>query len=233
MGIPNVIILLTETERLSYERYSTIKAAVVIPNAIDVSVYEHVKFKTFENSKLVFGYIGRLADDKGISESVRALKLLQDREGYSVKYLIAGSGPSEQFLKDLVSELGLDDSIEFMAPIFGDEKTKFWEKIDIFLFPTYHREGLPYTILEAIASATPVITARVGGIPDVIREEIHGVFVDPHNPEDIANAVHALNNNRDKLRAMSVNAKERALEYYTIKRLSDQFRSVFNMVVVN
>jgi len=231
MTLPNAIVLLAEVERQSYRRIKGIKLISVIPNAIDLSAYSHIKPKDFKADILQLGYIGRLADDKGIRESLLALCLLKESGDLSCRYSIAGAGPAENDLRELASKLKLNNDVCFLPPVFDNEKIKFWENTDIFLFPTTHREGLPYTILESLASGTPVITSRVGGIPDIVTDDIHGKFVDPYDVEDIADAIKQLTTDREKLRQMSLRAIERAHENYTVSRLASQFSQIFNKVL--
>jgi glycosyltransferase involved in cell wall biosynthesis len=140
---------------------------------------------------------------------------------------IAGSGPYEAFLRKLVSQSGLGEIVEFLGPIFGADKMQFWEGIDIFVFPTFHREGLPYTILEALASGTPTLTTRVGGIPDVIQDGVQGVLLDDHYPGPVATAIEAMLSDRQRLREMSVAAMQRASDHYGVERLALQFDRIY------
>lgn len=128
----------------------------------------------------------------------------------NLQLTIAGSGPSEAKLRALVDSLGLNNQMTFMGPLFDDAKNRFWRQTDIFVFPTYHREGLPYTVLESIAYGTPLVTTRVGGKPDVIEEGVHGVFVGQHDPAAVAAAIKSLIDDRERLKSMSVVCAARA-----------------------
>jgi glycosyltransferase involved in cell wall biosynthesis len=147
--------------------------------------------------------------------------------GESFRFQIAGSGPDEDFLRQLVSDKGVEDIVEFLGPVFGEDKMRFWEGIDIFVFPTFHREGLPYTILEALASGTPTLSTRVGGIPDVIQNSVQGVLLDDHDPASVATAIEAMLSDRQRLREMSVAAMQRASDHYGVERLASQFDRIY------
>jgi glycosyltransferase involved in cell wall biosynthesis len=114
-----------------------------------------------------------------------------------------------------------------LGPVFDEEKTSFWKGIDIFVIPTVHREGLPYTILEALASGTPTLTTRVGGIPDVIQDGVQGVLLDDHDPGSVARTIEAMLLDRQRLREMSVAAMQRARDYYSVERLASQFDRIY------
>ena len=135
-------------------------------------------------------------------------------------------------LRELVQRENVSDAVEFLGPVFGEAKIRFWQGIDLFLFPTKHKEGLPYTILEAIASATPVLTTRVGGIPDVIEDGLQGEVLSECDPASVADALGHLLANRQRLRSMSSAALQRAREHYGIDRLATQFDRLYQTMLV-
>jgi len=231
LGLSDALVLLAQVEKVSYEKFGKFKKVVVIPNAIELEDYKNIKGINLSNDYLNLGYIGRLADDKGILESVKALSVLKDRGIKNFKYRIAGSGPVEDILRNMVIEEDLADVVEFIPPIFGDKKIRFWEETDLFLFPTYHHEGLPYTVLESLASGTPMITTRIGGIPDVVTDGVHAIFVEPHDHVGVADAIALLLADRKKLHDMSALAAERAREHYGIERLATQFSELYRDVL--
>jgi glycosyltransferase involved in cell wall biosynthesis len=162
-----------------------------------------------------------------LNTSIEAIATLRRGGGESFRFQIAGSGPDEGFLRQLVSEKGVEDIVEFLGPVFGEDKMRFWEGIDIFGFPTFHREGLPYTILEALASGTPTLSTRVGGIPDVIQNSVQGVLFDDHDPDSVARTIEAMLSDRQRLREMSVAAMQRGAGHYGVERLASQFDRIY------
>jgi glycosyltransferase involved in cell wall biosynthesis len=226
LAIPDVIVLLAESEREAYRSFATAKPLIVIPNAIDLAEYRAARPKSFEGSGIVLGYIGRLAAEKGVGEAIRAVAILQ-RSGFDgLRFRIAGSGPYERELRESVDREGLQEVVEFVGPVFGEAKARFWESIDLFVFPTA-REGLPYTILEAMASATPVLTTRVGCIPDTIQEGVQGAFLSSRDPESIAGRLRAIVTDRERLRSMSSEALRCARDHYSVERLAAQFDELY------
>ncbi len=224
----DAVILLTQLEAKHAAGFCHFKALTVVPNAIDVTVFTtNVTEKNNTSDEITLVYIGRLVDEKGIKESIEALSLLKQQGYKNVTFKIAGTGPYEQSLKHLVDELNVNDNVEFMGPIFGEQKIQFWHDATILVFPTYFDEGLPYTLLEALASGTPSITTRVGGIPEVIEDGIHGLFVEEKNPEAIANAIKTMVSDKSLLKTMSEECIKRANEHYSIARLSKQIEAIY------
>ena len=227
LWMPDAISLLAKVEFEEYRRFNAGKRLDIVPNAIRLEDYAHVQAKQFDRKELILGYIGRLADDKGVKETIQAIATLRRGGAESFRLRIAGSGPYEDSLRQFVDALGLGDIVEFLGPIFGEDKMRFWRGIDIFVFPTFHREGLPYTILEALASGTPTLSTRVGGIPDVIQDGVQGVLLGDHFPLSVARAIEAMLSDRQRLRDMSVAAMQRANDHYGVERLASQFDRIY------
>ena len=225
LNLPDALVLLAETERLAYHNFKSGRRVVVIPNA--VAQDGGVKTKNFDVLPVRLGYIGRLAHDKGVLETIHALKILIQSGFDHIELNIAGSGPYQAELAQAVRRLDLGASIRFLGPIFGEEKDRFWQETHVFVFPTFHDEGLPYAVLEAMASGTPTITTRVGGNPDVITDGQEGLLIDSHDPETVAAAIMALVSDANLLRNMSSAALGRARENYGIDRLSRQFDELY------
>lgn len=231
LGWPEAVVLLASVEYDAYQHFSKFKRLLVIPNAIDLDDYADQGAKQFESGVIKLGYIGRLAHNKGVIEAIEAMQLLRSSGVENVTLTIAGSGPAEEDLRAQVQTLGLDKYVVFAGALFGEKKNSFWRQTDIFVFPTFHREGLPYTVLESLASGTPMITTRVGGIVDVIKDGVHGAFVEPHDPAAVAAAVKIMVDDRVKAQRMSAACLERAREFYGVNRLARQFSELYKALL--
>jgi len=231
LQLPDAVVLLAEVERRAYESFGRFKVLQVIPNAVDIDEYFVRESKRYDSDRLRLVYMGRLADNKGIFDAIESLHILRDQGMENFVLSIAGSGPAEQALRAKVCELKLADYVDFVGPIFGEAKVEFWRRAELFVFPTFHCEGLPYAVLESIASGTPIVTTRVGGIIDVITDGVHGVFVEPHDALALAATIKMLALNRPKLRKMSEACVSRAHEHYSIDRLSRQFSDLYETVL--
>ena len=227
MCLPNAVVVLSKLDKIKYERFVSGNTLHFIPNAVTVNDFRDNNQKNFNETFLNVVYIGRLVIEKGILDVIEAIGILKRNEKYlNIKFQIAGSGPDEKILKKKVIELKLQKQVIFHGPILGFEKIKFWQNAHIFAFPTYS-EGLPYTVLESLSSGTPLLTTRVGGIPDAVEENKQGIFVKPKNPSNIAQALKYMYSDRALLKQMSENCIEKAMEKYSIERLSSQFKELY------
>ncbi len=231
LWMANAVILLTDIEYRHAKAFTEFKLLTVVPNAIDLSEFRgQVKQLTVQD-KISLIYIGRLVESKGVVEGIKALALLKGRGYNNLQFKVAGSGPFETALKTLVNDLGVSDSVSFLGGIYGDEKQTFWNNAHILVFPTYFDEGLPYTLLEALASGTPVITTEVGGIPEVIVNGKQGLFVPPQNPEAVADAILKLISDPSLFEDMSSACLARAREAYGLERLAKQVGGLYEQSV--
>lgn len=228
MKIPDKVVVLTSVAKKAYEEYVPHSTLALVPNAIDLELFKGIDCDRVQKDEFTIGYIGRLADNKGIFEALEAISMLKESElSITIKFKIAGKGPSEKALKRRTAELKIEDKVDFLGAVFGKEKTLFWQELDLFLFPTYHREGLPYVILESLASGTPVITTPIAGIPDAIESGRHGLFVRPKDVDDITRALKKIIGDTDMRLAMVHNCLQKAEQNYGIKRLVRQFGKVY------
>jgi glycosyltransferase involved in cell wall biosynthesis len=172
-------------------------------------------------------YIGRLAPRKGLDEILDAFSLLKGKN--VARLVIAGSGPDEAALKARVRNLGLEESVSFAGPAYGEHKARLLSESDLLLLPSYS-EGLPYALLEAMAAGVVPVVTRVGAIPDVVEEGVHGTFVPLREADPIAGAIAALASDRERLARMSAACRQRVGAGYSIERLAAGFAALYSQL---
>lgn len=230
LSMPDVVVLLAKVELDAYKRFVPGQRLVVAANAIDASSLVAKPIKSKSTGALQLVYLGRLAWNKGIYEAIEAVGALV-KEGRDLYLSIAGSGPEEAALKQRVTELGLSKHVYFPGPLFGAAKDALWSASDIFVFPTFHLEGLPYALLEAMAAGAVPITTRVGAIPDVMQDGVHGLLVEAKDPAGLARAITRLDDDRDALARMAAAGRQRVLAEYTVERLAQDFKRLYASLI--
>ncbi|MDP1567032.1 MAG: glycosyltransferase family 4 protein [Polaromonas sp.] len=227
----DVVVVLAQEELLAYHDFAPDLHLEVIPNAIEIGAdAEWKKIQTAKEKPLRLIYVGRLAENKGIFEIIGAIEIMRNH-GKNTHLVIAGSGPEEGKLRACVNDLDLKDNVRFVGAVFGEEKRRVWEEAELFVFPTYHREGLPYTLLESMSARTPPVVSPVGAIPDVMEDGVHGVFVPSRSPEALAEAIERLDNDRALICRMGEASRQRVEKHYTVARLADDFRKLYHNLV--
>ncbi|HEY8249904.1 MAG TPA: glycosyltransferase family 4 protein [Burkholderiales bacterium] len=225
---PDVIVVLSRCELEETRAIVPEQSVALVPNAIDCTPFQrHRRPAPDPRAPLGLIHIGRLVKEKGVFEMVEGLALAR-RQGVAASLVIAGDGPALSGLQERVERLGLAERVSFAGPAFGERKARLLGEADVLLFPTYHREGLPYVLLEGMAAGLAPITTRVAAIPDVITEGLHGLFVPPRDPEAVARAIAALAADRTRLARMSAACRERVAASYSIERLADDFTMLYH-----
>ncbi|MYN47386.1 glycosyltransferase [Pseudoduganella sp. FT93W] len=225
LRLADAVVLLADIELQAYRQFDPRLVLSVIPNAIDLVPDPAGKEQQLQGP-LTVAYVGRLARNKGIFELLDALALVR-REGVALQLVIAGGGPDEAELRAAVERLALADQVRFAGPVFGKEKDELWARADVFGFPTYHREGLPYALLESMAARTVPLVCPVGAVPDVMQDGEHGVFVPPRDPAALAAALLRLERDRALLRRMGAAGRQRIEQAYTVERLARDFDAAY------
>ena len=220
------VAVLSSAELAAYRKFDPRIRVHLVPNAIDPAGLAGWTRSCNAHGPLRLVYVGRLVRAKGLFEVIEAMTALK-RAGRMIELCIAGDGEDQFALMAASQQAGLGDRIRLLGSVFGAEKWRLWLDSDVFVFPTYHREGLPYSLLEAMAAGCVPVTTSVAAIPDVMRDGEHGRFVPANDASALAMAVAALDDDRAGLFRMSGAARQRALEHYTVGRLADDFRKLY------
>ncbi len=197
----------------------------IIPLGINISEEGYAKRKArdiliksnivFDPETILAGTVAELTKNKGLDYFIQAIYGLKKRGG-NIKAVIIGEGEDENKLKELVRRLGLESDILFAG--FIADAWKLLRSFDIFVLPSL-KEGLPYTILEAMAEGIPVIAASTGGIPDLIQNEKNGILVPAKNSLALENALFELMSKKTKRDSFRKAAKQTLLEKFELKEM--------------
>lgn len=228
LRIPDAIVVLAQAELEAYRRLVPAQRVLALPNAIDCAPYARVSRSRSDPAQpLKLAYVGRLIRSKGLYEVVQAMRIAKAHR-IKASLMIAGSGPEESALRGYADKLGVASDVRFTGPIFGDKKIGMLAQSDAFVLATYHQEGLPYALLEAMAAGLPVITTRIGAIPDVVADGVHGVLVPGGDPDAIYRAIAALSADRDLLARMSAACRTRVAAAYSMERLAGELYGLYS-----
>ncbi|NQE05805.1 Trehalose synthase [ANME-1 cluster archaeon GoMg1] len=181
-----------------------------------------IKNKFDERENLV-GYIGRLSEEKGVLNFVKSIpEALKERS--EIKFLIGGDGQLRDKIERYLEGENLNDKVKLAGWIPAEEFSTFLNELKLFVLPSY-TEGLPHTILEAMACGTPVLATPVGAISDVIKDGETGFIMENNSPECIAeNIVRALAH--PNINEITKNARALIEEKYNYQAAVDRYRII-------
>jgi glycosyltransferase involved in cell wall biosynthesis len=227
MRLPDQVVLLGRVERDAWQRFMPALSTRVIANAVETGESgEPVRSASSSYAQLRLVYLGRIVEAKGLFEALDAVCALH-AHGLQPHFTIAGSGPDEARLREHAARLGIAAQVSFPGPVFGDAKARLWQQADVLVFPTW-REGLPYSLLEAMAAGVVAITTPVGAIPEVITHGRDGLLVPPRDPVALAAAIRRVHDDRPAALAIAQAARRRVREAYSVERLATDFFGVYS-----
>jgi len=173
------------------------KEIIYLPNFINTKEYE----PEYNSNDKTICYFGRLSKEKGVFTLLDAMK------GSNAKLKIIGEGPLKKRLRLKVKSEKLDN-IDFLGYKTGDElKNEIKNSVAVVL-PSECYENNPRAVLEAFASGKPVIGARIGGIPELVKDNETGLTFQPRNPENLREKILMLIDNPNKVAQMGKNARK-------------------------
>ena len=114
------------------------------------------------------GHLSNLTQEKGLTHTINTAIYLNDF--FTIKLYLAGPATSEYVQEEISrAKEALGENIEYLGPLYGEAKDKFYSEIDYFIFPSqYKNEAEPLVVLEALSAGVPVIASRIGCIADDI-----------------------------------------------------------------
>lgn len=135
------------------------------------------------------GFVSRLIKEKGWETFLESIVLLRERK-INIRAIIAGKGPDEQKIKTYIEQHELQDSVEFLGFVKQDELVNLYNKLDLYIFPTYRKsESLGLTGLEAMACGTPVIACDNAGPSTYIDHGKNGFLFPPQDSKELADKI--------------------------------------------
>ncbi len=205
----------------------------VIPNGVDSHKFR--KMNKVEARKIMgfgdepfFLYVGRLVSKKGLFNLLLAFKdVIKEIPG--AKLRIAGKGKLKPVLQSFTNVLGINENVEFLGFVPDELLNPLFSSADIFVLPSSFGESFGIVILEAMASGTPVIGTRVGGIEEILAGG-NGILVPPSDPSALADAMLSLINDTDLQEKIVKKALQKVKEKYdwrvVARKIADIYKGI-------
>jgi len=168
---------------------------------------------------------------KGIEVLLQALAILR-KQGLPVRLRAVGPFETETYerqVKRLTEELGLVDAVDWVG--FTRDVDAELGKMDLFVLPSLFGEGTPLVLFEAMAAGVPIVSTRVEGIPEVIRDGRDGLIVEPNDPRQLAEAIGRAVRGEVDTQAFRTSALERHTERYCDGAMARGIAQVYRRVL--
>lgn len=237
-------IFVVSTEGLEYYKKQypfMVNKFVFMPTFVDTNKfypYPSVKEKKIKSSEFknkygfseedkIIIFVGRLENSKNPLLLINSFYYL--RKNYpNVVLLIIGTGSFEKIIAKKIKEYGLEEKVKLFGAVFNEEVLKLLRLSDVFLM-TSAFEGMPISVLEALASGLPVVSTDVGEVKKVVKDGFSGRVVSNHSKDDIAKAVFEVLNDKEKFNAK--NCVDSIKDYTVESVLSGIYKMHYDMII--
>ncbi|MEO1928782.1 MAG: glycosyltransferase family 4 protein, partial [Gammaproteobacteria bacterium] len=200
---------------------------IVIPSAKTGFTTDQVEVQRIRSKMrgdFIVGHIGALDDSHKGQLQIIELAQMTHETFPEICFLLVGSGKDMGHFKQLTQDL---NNIEFVGQKenVGDYLAAF----DLFIFPSRH-EGLGSILLDAMDFGLPIIASNVGGIPEIIKNEVNGILVDLNSLDDYYNALKSLFSDT-KMRSQMQQSNTEKGKSFSVKTMTDQYIKLYNQIL--
>ncbi|NWF52536.1 MAG: glycosyltransferase family 4 protein [Nitrospirae bacterium] len=200
--------------------------SVYIPNYVDTSTFIHSSNST-EKGRILCAC--QLFATKGVNHLLMAFQNVLMKIPYATLDIV-GEGPEKEDLEKLCISLNLQDHVKFHGKVAHNELSSFYSKASVVVVPSMVAENCPLVVLEAMASAKPVIGSRIGGIPELIQEKETGLLFTPGDTNELSEKIVQLLLDTERARKMGELGRARVEKNFLpqehIKKILDIYYSL-------
>lgn len=224
------VILLAEPLYQDISKYVKRENVSICPNGIPTN--EIIPLKTSHpNFNILF--LSNMMKEKGVWDLVEACRLLK-KEGkkFHCDFVGKWSDITETDFYSRIQEDGLEQYITAHGAKYGDEKNAFFQKTDLFVFPTYYNnECFPLVLLEAMEQGIACISTNEGGISAIIQEGKTGYIVKKQEPQILAGKIEYLIDHPDICQRMGQTGKDRFDHEFTLDKFENQISKILKTII--
>lgn len=221
------IICVSEFDRQTALKYKIAKTKklTVIHNGLNIDSRDFFdqdsarKQLNLPTDKIIVGTIANFYKTKGLEYFIKAVKELNND---NIVGAVIGEGDLRSELENLINQLNLKNKFILLGKI--ENASKYLKAYDIYISSSV-KEGLPYSILEAMSAQLPIIATKVGGIPELINEQ-NGILVQSGDYQSMAENIKYLIDNKDVALKFGRGAREDAEEKFSEQKM---IKETFNL----
>lgn len=199
----------------------------IVTNAIDDTVF-YPNNSLSRNIDLLF--VGRLIPIKGVQYILQALKILKDKYNLTPNFSIIGDGPYKDELLSLSKKLSIESQIMFHGLVSQDFLIQSYQSAKVAVLPSYDKEGILSTLLEAASCKTPAITTKGTSMEEFARQNKNALLVEPESAQDLSEKIYSLLTDTNLASQIAENAFKTVNEEYTWLSKAKQLIQIYKEV---
>lgn len=211
-------------------KYVDKKDVFICPNGIPSRVHELQKIE-HEGFNILF--LSNMMEEKGVWDLLEACRILKDKgKIFHCHFVGKWNDIAEDVFNERVINLNLGDVVTAYGAKYGDEKNVFFQKADVFVFPTfYNNECFPLVLLEAMEQSITCISTNEGGISAIIDEKETGYVIDKHDAQMLADRMEHLIEHPNICKAMGVAGKEKFVSEFTLEHFECKMKDILQEII--
>ncbi len=199
----------------------------IVRCGVDTSKYEAIPAPSGERLEVLS--VGRLVEKKGFDVLIRAAGEIAQKGGAAVRVTIAGGGPEEKKLKELIAELPPSAEVVMLGETDNDQVMDLMSRADVFALPcrvasSGDRDGIPVVLMEAMARGRCVIAGDLETIRELIEDGISGIMIPPGDQEALEKVLIELANNRARIDELGLAARKRIEDEFDLKLNAERIK---------
>ncbi len=217
------VCYVTEDLRTYYRHAHSGLRAIVIPNGVAaMDQHQFPRPPEMRDDRFNLVIVGRLDTVKGHHLAIEAVAVGSVPQ--DIHLYIVGLGPCEAVLRALAKSRGVENRVHFLG--FRRNVYDYLAHCNLLLMPSLH-EGLPYTLLEAMALGIPVVAARVGGLAEVVQDESTGLLVPSQDTKALAQAICRLHEEPALRSQLGDRARHLQQAKYSLKAMTERYLAIY------
>lgn len=221
------VILLAEPLYKDICKYVDRKDVYFCPNGIPIQKNLPHRIN-HEGFNILF--LSNMMEEKGVWDLIDACRILKEKgKSFHCHFVGKWSDISEISFEQKIQQLDLKNYISAYGAKYGEEKIMFFQKADIFVFPT-HNETFGLVLLEAMEYEIPCISTNEGGVSTVIEDGKTGFVVEKKNPKILAEKIETLMENPELCKPMGMAGREKLISEFTLEKFEHKLRDILQEI---
>ena len=211
---------------------------VLIHNGIDLNKLnflskQEARIKIFEKvskhygkifqTKKIIGTIANFYPTKGLKYLIQSAKRIIEKSAQPIAFILIGDGEQRAELEELIKQYELSKNVFLLGQI--PEAYKYLPAFDIFVLPSI-KEGFPWVALEAMAAKLPIITTKVGAIPEIFENQKNGIIIEPEDSKQISESIRKILESDILQQTLGLNAHLTVLSKFSSERMIKQIEEL-------
>lgn len=171
-------------------------------------------------------YLGRLSAEKGILNIIKSIG-----ECENAKLIIAGDGPYKDEIVNYISQNKLENKVSLVGYLNQEQAQEYLTKCRCLIFPSICYENCPYSILEAMAAGKPIVASDIGGISELVKDDVNGYLYKFANTDELTEKMKKIFESDEIVKRLSNNSKELYKQKYSAQRYYENLMNIYNSVI--